>query len=250
MLLYEFPLNETIRTLLRLEDLFERLGALAERTAALDHHFALQTLFEVVDVCARSDLKAELVKELDRQKALLNSYRGNPAVSQGALDQIIGQIESASQGVLGLTGKPGSELAANEFLSTLRSRLNVPGGTCEFDLPGYHAWRQRAPEERQSQLFAWMQSVAPIAQAVRLVLELLRQNGHPQKVAAVAGHFQQTLSGQKAHQLLRLRIPPESAVIPEISGHRLMISIRLMRVEENRLVPFKDDASFEVSLCS
>lgn len=250
MLLFEFPLNETIRTLLRLEHLFERLGELAGRNAPVDHHFALLTLFEVVEVCARSDLKGELLKELERHKNLLNSYRGNPAVSVAALDQITTQLDAAAQGLIQLQGKPGSDLATVELLGALRSRINVPGGTCEFDLPAYHAWQQHPAPMRQEQLLTWMQSVMPVAQAVQMILGLLRQNGHPQKVAATAGHFQQTLNGQKAHQLLRLRIPMELGLIPEISGHRLMVSIRLMRSEDCRLVPCKDDASFELSLCA
>lgn len=250
MLLFEFPLNETIRTLLRLEHLFERLGELVRRDSPVDHHFALFTLFEVAEVCSRSDLKGELIKELERHKSQLNSYRGNPAVSTAALDQIVGQLDAALQGLIQLQGKPGSDLGANEFLSTLRSRITVPGGTCEFDLPGYHAWQQRPAPERQSQLLNWMLTVNPVAQAVHLILGLLRQSGQPQKVAATGGHFQQTLNGQKAHQLLRLRIPTELGLVPEISGHRLMISIRMLRTEDCRLVPCKDDAPFEMSLCS
>ena len=45
LILYEYPLNERIRTLLRLEDLFERLDFFAGREHPLDHHVALTTLF-------------------------------------------------------------------------------------------------------------------------------------------------------------------------------------------------------------
>ncbi|MFO0122221.1 MAG: cell division protein ZapD, partial [Inhella sp.] len=69
MLLYEFPFNESVRTLLRLEHLFDRLGQLVTREAALDHHFALVTLFEVLEASARADLKSEMLKELERHKA-------------------------------------------------------------------------------------------------------------------------------------------------------------------------------------
>ena len=50
MILYEYPFNESIRTMLRLEQLFDRLGQLLPRDAAVDHHFALVTLFEIMDV--------------------------------------------------------------------------------------------------------------------------------------------------------------------------------------------------------
>ena len=75
---YEFPFNESIRTLLRLEHLFDRLGQLVIRDAALDHHHALSTLFEIMDVSARADLKSDLLKELERQRLRLGGYRETP----------------------------------------------------------------------------------------------------------------------------------------------------------------------------
>ena len=250
MLLYEFPLNETIRTLLRLEHLFDRLAQLAARESALDHHFALVTLFEAVEVAARSDLKGELLKELERHKLQLNAYRGNPAVAEEALLAVLSRVEQTAAALLAQPGKPGANLGASEMLNGLRSRMAVPGGTCEFDLPAYHAWQQAPAQVRSPQLLAWMDSVGPVAQAVSLLLELLRQTGVPHKVAAQAGQYQQALNANRAHQLLRLRIDPTLGLIPEISGHRLMVSIRLLREEDGRLRPVREDACFELSLCA
>ena len=89
LILYEYPFNESIRTMLRLEHLFDRLGTLMGRDAALDHHFALVTLFEIMDVASRADLKSDLLKELERHKAQLQSYRGLPGAEDQRLDQII-----------------------------------------------------------------------------------------------------------------------------------------------------------------
>ena len=43
LVLYEYPLNESIRTMLRLEHLLDRLDQLVPRDEAVDHHFALLT---------------------------------------------------------------------------------------------------------------------------------------------------------------------------------------------------------------
>ena len=42
MISYEYPLNERIRTLLRLEDLFVKIAHFSSGTAPQDHHVALQ----------------------------------------------------------------------------------------------------------------------------------------------------------------------------------------------------------------
>src|SRR3954468_19115845 len=82
VILYEYPFNERIRTYLRLEHLFRRLGELIPRSHPLDHHYALGTIFEVMDVGARADLKSDVLKDLERQKQTLNGYRGNPGVAE------------------------------------------------------------------------------------------------------------------------------------------------------------------------
>jgi len=45
VILYEYPFNERIRTYLRLEHLFRRLGELVPAESPLSHHFALVTIF-------------------------------------------------------------------------------------------------------------------------------------------------------------------------------------------------------------
>lgn len=252
VLLYEFPFNEYVRTLLRLGHLFHRLSQLVARDDALDHHFALVTLFETLEVAQRADLKSELMKELDRQRAQFNAFRGNPAVSQAALEGICGRLDTAFQGLNAQQGKPGAALAGDDMLAALRSRIGIPGGTFEFDLPGYHAWQQLPGNVRRTQLQQWAASLVPVADAVNLLLMLLRDSGVPYKVAAESGQFQQTLNAAKAPLLLRLRIDPALGLVPEISAHRLMVCVRLMRADaEGRLkLASGEDVPFELRLCA
>ena len=88
MICYEHPLNERIRTLLRLEDLFDKVSFFANKDDAAEHHSALVTLFEILDVASRADMKSDLLQELERQKQALESLRKNPDVSEEALDQV------------------------------------------------------------------------------------------------------------------------------------------------------------------
>jgi cell division protein ZapD len=98
---------------------------------------------------------------------------------------------------------------------------------------------------------AWAQSLMPLAEGLQVLLGLLRDSGAPHKVAATAGQFQQSLPAGRVYQLLRMRIDPSLGLIPEISGHRLMISIRLMRQdEEGRLKLAQEDTGFELALCA
>ncbi|MFO1335650.1 MAG: cell division protein ZapD [Piscinibacter sp.] len=251
MILYEYPFNESIRTMLRLEHLFDRLGQLIGREAPVDHHFALATIFEIMDVASRADLKSDLLKDLERQKAQLNGYRGNPSISEAALDEVLGRVDHAFNGLNQLPGKAGAALTGNEWLMSIRSRISIPGGTCEFDLPGYYAWQKHEPARRRADLMQWASTLMPLAEALSVLLGLLRDAGVPHKVVAPLGQFQQSLPQGRVYQLLRLRLPDGHDFVPEISGHRLMVSIRLMRQDaEGRLKPAAEDASFELTLCA
>ena len=251
MVLYEYPLNESIRTMLRLEHLFDRLGQLVARDAPVDHHFALVTIFEIMDVASRADIKSDLLKELERHRAQFQSYRGHPGISEAALDEVTIRIDHAFSGLIQLQGKAGQVLASNDWLMSIRSRVNIPGGTCEFDLPAYYAWQQHAPDRRRADLQGWMATLTPLAEALQVLLGLLRDSGTPQRMVAPAGQYQQSLPQGKVYQLLRVRVDESEGLVPEISGHRLLVSIRFMRPDaDGRLRSAGADGSFELSLCA
>jgi len=237
--------------MLRLEHLFDRLALLVERDHPVDHHFALATVFEIMDVASRADLKSDLLKELDRHRGQLQGYRGNPQISEAALDEVIGRIDRAFDGLNGLPGKAGQALTANEWLMSVRSRISIPGGTCEFDLPAYYAWQQRPPSLRRADLATWTSSLMPLAEALRVLLGLIRQSGSPQRQVAVGGQYQQSLPVGRSYQLMRVRLDASADLVPEISGHRLMLMVRLMlSANDGRLRPCSDDVAFELTLCA
>ena len=64
MICYEHPLNERIRTLLRLEDLFDKVASFSAKKDAFEHHSALVTLFEILDVTSRAAMN-RLLQELE-----------------------------------------------------------------------------------------------------------------------------------------------------------------------------------------
>ena len=101
-----------------------------------------------MDVAARADLKADVMRDLDKHKNVFNSYRGNPAISEAVLDQVVGQLERNFNTLNTVPGKAGQALTENEWLMSIRSRASIPGGTCEFDLPAYYAWQHRSPAMR------------------------------------------------------------------------------------------------------
>ena len=251
VILYEYPFNERIRTYLRLEHLFARLGELAGRDDPIDHHYAITTIFEIMDVGSRADLKTDVLKDLEKQKHVLNGYRGNPAISETALDGVTSDLDGYFSALNGVPGKTGQALTENDWLMSIRSRSGIPGGTCQFDLPAYFSWQHLSADRRREDIQRWMSTLVPLIGSVRMLLKLLRDAGLPQKVLASGGLYQQTLPQGRSFQLLRLRLDASIRLVPEISVNRLMASVRLMRHEsDDRMHAHTEDAEFELALCA
>lgn len=225
MITYEYPLSERIRTLLRLEDLFDRTRHFLASENALDHHAALVAIFEIIDVAGRADLKSDLMQELERQRQVLATFRGAPEVAQDALDQVLREADETFNALASNAVKTGQHLRENEWLMSVKSRVNIPGGACEFDLPSYHFWLHRPAAARLADLGTWLGPLLPVRDGISIVLRLLRDSGKPAAYSATQGQFQQMLSGRVA-QLIRLRLSDDIASIPEISANKYALMIR------------------------
>lgn len=237
--------------MMRLEHLFERLGTLVARDAPVDHHFALATMFEIMDVASRADLKSDLLKELERHKSQLLGYRGNPHIDESALEGVVARMDQVFNSLNQVQGKAGQVLAGNDWLMSIRSRISIPGGTCEFDLPAYFAWQQHEASRRRADLTGWISHLMPLADALQVLMGLLRDSGVPQRMVALAGHYQQSLPQGKSYHLMRVAFDETGGLVPEITGHRLMVSVRMMKADaEGRLRPAAVDTPFELTLCA
>ena len=250
MITYEYPLNERIRTLLRLEDLFEKVLYFVAADGPQEHHAALVTLFDILEVASRADLKFDLVQELERQRQILLSFRNNPDISEEALSGALYEIEQSSAALLAMQGKTGQYLRENDWLMAVKNRIGIPGGVCEFDLPAYHFWLNRDPAQRRSGLEAWISPLLPIRAGITIVLRLLRSSGRPERQLAAHGAFQQMLSGRTA-QLIRLRVSRNQAAVPEISANKYALNIRFT-VPDTDMRPKQSEADveFELTYCN
>jgi cell division protein ZapD len=248
---YEYPLNERIRTLLRLEDLFGRSGHFIRQPSPQDHHVALLTLFEIMEVASRADLKSDLLQELERQKQVLRAFRNNPDISEEALNQVLGDMEQASTALFGMTGRIGQYLRENEWLMSIKQRTGIPGGACQFDLPSYHYWLHKASEERGAQLADWTSPLYPLRDGSAIILRILRESGKPAQFLAPQGTYQQMLGGKTA-QMLRVRLDPSLGCVPEMSANKYVLNIRFLTQggEDPRPRTAEGDVGFELTFCN
>lgn len=250
MVTYDYPLNERVRTLLRLEDMFTKTAYFLQGSSSFEHHAALLGLFEILDVARRADIKFDLLQELERQRQILVGFRNNPNISVEALGSALSEIEQANASLLSMEGKVGQYLRDDEWLMSIKNRTGIPGGVCEFDLPSYHYWLHQSTELRRIDLESWLAPILPIRDGSAIVLRLLRASGQTENQVAVRGNFQLMLAG-KAIQMLRVQVQDNLPCIPEISANKYVTNIRFTGPShDGRARQVDQDVGFNLTFCN
>jgi cell division protein ZapD len=249
---YEYPFNERIRTLLRLEDLFEKAAYFTLEEGSLEHHAALVSLFEILEVAGRADLKMDLIQELERQRQTLLAFRNNPEISEEALSGALYEIEQSSAALLGMTGKIGQYLRENDWLMSIKSRAAIPGGCLRIRpavLSLVAASASRNPP--RTALEGWLKPLLPLRDAAAIVLRLLRSSGRPKNYTAANGQFQLNLGGSAA-QMVRVSVSVDEQAIPEVSANKYFLNIRFTKPPAGELKSrgCERDVVFDLTFCN
>lgn len=248
---YEFPFNERIRTLLRVEDLFGKFLHNVALDHELSHHCALMTLFQILDVVDRAELKLDLLQELDRQKSAMAHLKGNPAISNESLDAFVAEIDKVTLAMRAEQTKLGQSLRANEWLMSIKQRASIPGGVCEFDVPSYHYWLGLGNARRRCDFDTWIAPLMPMYQAVNIVLQVLRGSGVTSNASADGGDYQQMLAGAKPAQMIRVEVDNDLKCFPEVSANKYAINIRFHHLDGvKRQVKSESNIKFSLTLCN
>lgn len=124
--LFEHPLNEKMRTWLRIEFLIQQLTV---NLPIVDHAGALhffRNVSELLDVFERGEVRTELLKELDRQQRKLQTWIGVPGVDQSRIEALIQQLKAAGS-VLISAPRIGQFLREDRLIALVRQRLSIPG---------------------------------------------------------------------------------------------------------------------------
>ncbi|GGE64507.1 MAG TPA: cell division protein ZapD [Paenalcaligenes hominis] len=249
MILYEYPCNERVRTFLRVESLFKRLFYFTEGADSYMHQVAIATLFDLLDVTERSDLRGMVLQDLERQRAALAALREHPQVSADMLDKMLAEIHDISS-ALASQGRSGQELRNNEWLSSLRGRLVVPGGYSPVDMPSFYGWQMQSVAKRQSDIAGWSACFMPLFNALSLILRILRGAGDTTEQVATDGSYQEMLGG-KSFQLLRVWVNEKYEVFPEMSANKYVILVRFSRHDgEQKPLTVKENISFTIARCN
>ncbi len=250
-IIYEQPLNERIRAFLRLEFLFQQTRHHLGGPTPWDSRAALTGILEILSILNRSDLKTEVMKELERHTSTLARLEKNPEVDRKRLGQLLDELDVLIDRLHAINGQIGAHLKLNELLSSVHQRSAIPGGTGDFDLPNYHYWLEQPAEQRRQDLAAWFASFDTIAQSIELIMRLTRESSVAHKELAQSGFFQKGLDLNVPCQMVRVILPAGSPYFAEVSGGRHRFTVRLLepRSADARPVQTRNDVEFRLACC-
>ena len=242
-IIFEHPLNEKMRTWLRVEFLLNQLNVHCHfnDNSALIFFHALSELLEIIE---RNDIKSDLVKELELQKQKLVLWSNIEGVDHDLLNDLIHQFDDfiAQFNAIGRLGQP---LKDDRFITAIRQRLMIPGGCCSFELPSFHLWLKISKERRYSQIENWLQHLSILDKSLTCYMQLIRQLGEFKRFVYTNNFFQETNGDVN---LIRIRISLDKNVYPQVSGHMTRYSIRFLALEDYDNVN-SDGIEFELACC-
>lgn len=242
MLSFDHPLSERVRSLIRIDHLFNRFNHNTESDDKWSHHVALSSLFEIMECSSRAELKLDILQELERQRQAVR-HRDNP--------DILDRIQRASQDLQEVQQKFGQHLRENEWLMSLKQRIVMAGGTTPVELPSYYYWQKQPADLRRADLQRWSQVMMPTYHATKLLLEILRSNQRVMMCKTQKANYEHTSLAKNIH-LLTVEIPQAVGVLPEVSANKYFTHIRFVQAnqESMRGKPVEKDLEFKMMICS
>ncbi|MDD1782273.1 cell division protein ZapD [Enterovibrio sp. ZSDZ35] len=241
--LYEHPLNEQVRVYLRLEYLLEQVKSAADISDASQWPQFFKSLFDLMEILEQVQVKGDLVKDLEKQRAKLEAWLDVPHVDVVQLKALLNESRQLQQGLL-QSPRLGQKLKEDKFLSSIRQRFSIPGGICSFDLPVLHHWLSLPLAHQQSNTAQWLSSLQGLDEALTFWLRLVRGSTVMQACTVKNGFYQQDVDGA---YLLRIQISPDYNAYPLVSGHKSRFAVRFMPFDESRAIA--DSMSLRLAVC-
>lgn len=245
-ILYEHPLNERIRNYLKLEQLFKQVKSCAVSDILINHQVFFSALFAIIDTLERTDMRGDLIKDLEKLQHNLVVWSQAPDIDSSLLeDNLRDTVALVSQ--LRMNNQSWAHLKENMLLASLKQRFAIQGGNSSFDLPQLQFWLHRPKTQITKDIDQWLLLLKNINSSLTLVLKFIRQRAEFISIETDSGFYQDSGEGLI---LLRIKIDQNAQYFPTISGNKFRYSIRFMLPCEQQGRRYSNQATeFELARC-
>lgn len=244
---YEHPLNERVRLLMRLELLFSQLEMHLDVAQEQNIHPFYLTLFSCIEVLERNDIRPTLSFYLDLLEKNMLRWSAHPEIHDESLQNKLREAVKLQTQIAAMN-KACQQLKDDKFLASLRQRFGIAGGACDFDIPQFHYWRNKPGEMRNQDVDEWFEVIKPLKQALDFSLLFIRESNQFQAMEAENGFYQSSCEDNVS--LLRIKYELSAGYFPTVSGSKHRYSISFMKPDKSSVkTQVNDTIKFFLATC-
>ncbi len=248
-IMFEQPMNETLRLCLRLEKLFKTVRSTFHDASASGSCSCIRAMLQIIELTNRPDLKSKFIKCISQYKNNLHNINFLDLAEkhdiESRLHNFMAELLSSSQRI-------GDSLRRNEFLNTARLIFATPGGDADFSVPGFSLWLKSDAAVRQAQLVEWMHEFTKLESLCHILLALTRRSEHKSEITCEKGFYQQLLDVDQYYQMLSIDLPLDLNVYPEVSIGKHRLCIRFVQTDFSKnghASQVQQSFTFKLGLC-
>lgn len=236
--------------MMRLDLLFDQLMYFSKAKNTWDNTNAVNVINDIMAFTNRTDIKSEVIKELERQQNIIQSLLAQPGINEKKTLKLLEDTKTVTDDLYAINGSVGQTLQQNIILNASKQKSILPGSSGNFDSPLYLQWINQTSSLRSEQLLEWSSSFQPLSKAIKLCLKTIRNSCDSTEFTAQNGFFQDNLDLSKPYQIIRVAVPDTANYFPEISAGKHRFSIRFLSTSNYYTNPEQVTNDIDFLLCN
>tara|TARA_B100001564_G_scaffold251916_1_gene214105 strand:- start:871 stop:1644 length:774 start_codon:yes stop_codon:yes gene_type:complete len=245
--IYEEPVQEKVRKFLKIEYLFDRIFYFKNKEDRKDNYNALLALSQLYEILARSDIKSELIREIELHNTYFNKIKkvAEAHADQSKLNSVLEKQDLLLKLIYNVESNYLDYIDDDTLCKTIIKNCfsTLQPSSIEF-------WLTRDIVLRETQIDLWLEPLLFIKKSVDFILEIIRKSAIFNDKLAEKGFYIEKLDPKKNILLVRVTLTSDLYYYPQISVGKQRLNIMFMsKDDKNNLIRYKDDVPFILTTC-
>ena len=244
--LYEEPVQEKIRKFIKIEFLLNKIYYFKGKDNKSENYISLLALCELYEILSRSDIKSELIREIETQNTYLQKIKEIPQADSSKLNSVLEKQSQLLKLIYSIEINYLDHLERDILFKTILKNSFTQLQPASIDF-----WLSRDILNRETQIDLWLEPLIFIKRSIDFILEVIRKSGRFEDRVAEKGFFVEKLDPKKNILLVRVTLTSDLYYYPQISVGKQRLTIMFMtKDDKNNLIPYQEDLTFILTTCS
>ena len=195
--LYEEPVQEKIRKFIRIEFLLNKIYYFKGKDNKSENYISLLALCELYEILSRSDIKSELIREIETQNTYLQKIKEIPQADSSKLNSVLEKQSQLLKLIYSIEINYLDHLERDILFKTILKNCFTQLQPASIDF-----WLSRDILNRETQIDLWLEPLIFIKRSIDFILEVIRKSGRFEDRVAEKGFFMEKLDPKKTSSLL------------------------------------------------